>query len=159
MKKQEVADGAPKRVTILITCHSHNFRQTIVLWACLSQHLSIRLTTCQVKHCNSFLARAKSQNSLVLVWEQTVTTISATPRKMWHAISWSIPVKSTDGGLIMPENGGSLCGINGYQVFVTDAARKTPNGQGEGQTAKGRLMARIPRSQEGHWVTRRVPKS
>ena len=91
----------PKRVTILITCHSHNFWQTIVLWACLSQRLLIRLTTFQVKRCNNFLARAKSQNSLSLVWEQTVTMISSTPMQMWHGISWSIPVKSTGGGFII----------------------------------------------------------
>ena len=149
----------PKRVTILIACHSHNFRQTIVLWARLFQHLPIRLTTFEVKRCNSFLARAKSQNSLVLVWEQTVTTISSTPRQMWHGISRSIKVKSTDRGLIMPKNCGSLCGINGHGLLVTDAARRTPSGQGEEQTAKGRLMAWIPKSQEGHWVTRRVPNS
>ena len=59
----------------------------------------------------------------------------------------------------MPENGGFMCGFNGLQMFVTDAARRTSNGQGEGQTAKGRLLAGIPNSQEGHRVIRRVPNS
>ena len=59
----------------------------------------------------------------------------------------------------MPENGGFPCGINAIRVFVTDVARSTPSGQGERQTAKGRLVARIPNSQEGHRVTRRVPNS
>ena len=36
----------------------------------------------------------------------------------------------------MHENDGFPCGINGFRVFVTDAARRTPSGQGEGQTAK-----------------------
>ena len=59
----------------------------------------------------------------------------------------------------MPENGGFPCGINGLQVFVTDAAKRMSSGRGEGQTAKGRLVARIPNSQERHPVTRRVPNS
>ena len=81
----------PKNVTILIIWHSHNFRQTITLWACLSQHLSIWVTNVQAKRCNSFLARSRTRNSLILVWEQAVTTIS-TPRQVWHGISWPILV-------------------------------------------------------------------
>ena len=71
---------------------------------------------------------------------------------------WQL-MKSTERGLIVPGNGRFPCGISGLQVFVTDAARRTSSGQGEGQTAKGRLVARIPNSQEGHPVTRRVPNS
>ena len=54
-------------------------------------------------------------------------------------------------------NGGFPCGINGFQLFLTDAARRTPSGQGERQT-KGRLVARMPNSQ-GHRETRRVLNS
>ena len=59
----------------------------------------------------------------------------------------------------MPENGEFLCGNNGLQVFVTDAARRTSSGKGEGQTAKGRLVARIPNSEEEHQVIRRASNS
>ena len=59
----------------------------------------------------------------------------------------------------MPENGGSPRGINDLQVFVTDAAKRASSGQGEGQAADGRLVAKIPTSQERHPVTRSVPNS
>ena len=61
-------------------------------------------------------------------------------------------MENTERGLILPENGGFPCGINGLQVFVTDAARRTSSGQ-------GRLVARIPNSQEGNRGTRRVSNS
>ena len=34
----------------------------------------------------------------------------------------------------MPENGGSSCEIDGVWALAADAARRTPGGQGEGQT-------------------------
>ena len=54
----------------------------------------------------------------------------------------------------MPENGGFPCSIDGVRP---DAARRTPGGQGEGQTAVKRLMGRMPNSQEGHRVARGFP--
>ena len=99
----------PKTVTILITCHSHNFRQTIVLWACLSQHLSIGLTTFQVKRCNSFLARAKRQTVLFwygtncndnlvgsaanVAWSLVIYPGEKHRRRAYHASKWRIPVR------------------------------------------------------------------
>ena len=35
---------------------------------------------------------------------------------------------------MMPENGGFPCGIDGVRALAADAARRTPGGQGEGQT-------------------------
>ena len=67
--------------------------------------------------------------------------------------------KHTERAYQMPENGGFPCGINDLQVFVTNAARRTSSGQGKGQACKGRLVVRIPNSQEGHQLTRRVSNS
>ena len=58
----------------------------------------------------------------------------------------------------MPENAGFRCGIK-CPSGHNDAAGRTSSGQGEWQTAKGRLLARIPSSQEVHQVTRTVSNS
>ena len=42
--------------------------------------------------------------------------------------------KSVNGGLIMPENGGFPCGMDGLLVLATDAVRGTTSRKGEGRT-------------------------
>ena len=59
----------------------------------------------------------------------------------------------------MSEIGGFPCSIDGLRLLATDEAIRTPSSQGKGRTAKGRLVARMPNSQEEHRVTRRVPNS
>ena len=53
-------------------------------------------------------------------------------------------------------NGGFPCGIDGLRVRVTDAARSTTSGQGEGRTAISAPSDQDAYRQEGHRMTRRL---
>ena len=64
-----------------------------------------------------------------------------------------------NGMIKVAENGGIPCDLNGLQVFLTNTAKSTSSGEGEGQIAEGRLVAMMPNSQEGHRVAKRVSNS
>ena len=50
-------------------------------------------------------------------------------------------------------------GIDGLRTLATDAARRTLNGQAEGQTAGRAPRGQMPNSKEGHQMATRVSKS
>ena len=90
-------EGSQKSLAILITCHSHNYwPELFQFWHEYEYEVNAFPKICRfrstksVQSCNSFLARGESRNTLILIWEQTVVTISSFSRRVWHSITYMI---------------------------------------------------------------------